>query len=704
MGNVDGSVIIEVKATTDKFEKQLQNLENKYSNKEIELELSEKQLFNAEQDLKSLNDQVEYLDSQYDEINKKLKEQEEIMARIKATPRDMTTIEGRIASNSLDTQYNRALDRRDAAQRNLWRITEEINKQNDLIINQEAVVSKITAKYEKQKNDLAYINQQISNTEMAQSQINTTVEKTSTAHNKTLKSLTKIGLAVFGIRSAYMFVRQAMSYVLSGNQKLSNQMEGIKSSFYNAFTPVIEKIISGIKTLMAYINYLWKALFGKVLFAEKGTTNMSKNLASGAKSAKEINKQLASFDEANVLSNNKDTGAGGIGGGSNGKYDLGLSNIPIPGWLKWIRDFIEKHPTISKIIFGLAAFTLFGGWKIAGGIFGTISSLLGKKGAGAAATGASGLLGVLGTMLLIAATVVICKITYDKVKEAWKAYKDLKKAIDESNETTEKSLKKSEKRQDEIIKETKALNKEDEQHKRNIETLYKMVAVDDEYAHRTFNNKKNEAMANEHLQKTLSKVVTETENMRIAGEMTDEEQYNHYKFLKTYLTPEQINNAEQLGLTAEQAYNLRNGFKELDKKFETKYKLEAETSEAKDKFDDFVKDISNRLSKPIQFQLKANIIGLSDKTVSALKTLGVFHADGGIVNLPGRGVPIAHYAGEAGREGIIPIDNEGQMALLGSEIAKRVTINLTNVTEMNGRTISKELKRIGSESDFAFNR
>ena len=674
MGNVDGTVIIEARITDDKFKgdvdkltKELYKYEReaeKLANQKARLDINTQQ---AENSLEKINGQISLLDS-------KIKNMQE------------NNLPQNLVGNF---DYEKLLIQRD-----------ELVRKSDLEV---AKLSELDDKQAQLNNKTSenliirqMINDEISKSSSGLRDIGGATEKTNNEASKTLKSMTRWGLAIFGIRSAYMGIRQVMNGVFAQNTKLGDQMDAMKKSIAGAFTPIVEKIVNLIRTLMAYINYLWRGLFGKNLFSEK----VEKNLKSGAKSAKEIRNQLAGFDEANVLSSNSSSGSG-VGGGST---DLKLSEIPIPGWLKWIRDFIEKHPTISKIIFGLAAFTLFGGWKIAGGIFGTISSLLGKKGAGAAATGASGLLGVLGTMLLIAATVVICKITYDKVKEAWKAYKDLKKAIDESNETTEKSLKKSEKRQDEIIKETKALNKEDDQHKRNIETLYKMVAVDDEYAHRTFNNKKNEAMANEHLQKTLSKVVTETENMRIAGEMTDEEQYNHYKFLKTYLTPEQINNAEQLGLTAEQAYNLRNGFKELDKKFETKYKLEAETSEAKDKFDDFVKDISNRLSKPIQFQLKANIIGLSDKTVSALKTLGVFHADGGIVNLPGRGVPIAHYAGEAGREGIIPIDNEGQMALLGSEIAKRVTINLTNVTEMNGRTISKELKRIGSESDFAFNR
>ena len=658
--------------------------------------MTEENLYNAEQDLKGLNQQAENLGRKYDEMNKRLKEQEAIIARIKATPRDMTTIEGRLASNSLDTQYNRALDSRDAAQRNLWKITEEINKQNDLVVKQEEVVAKINAKYEKQKNDLAYINQQISNTELAQEQVNSTVEKTTTAHNKTLKSLTKIGLAVFGIRSAYMFVRQAMSHVLAGNEKLSNQMEGIKNSFYNAFTPIIEKIISGIKTLMAYINYLWKALFGKVLFAEKGTTNMSKNLASGAKSAKEINKQLASFDEANVLSSSKDTSGGGIGGGSSGNYDLGLSKIPIPGWLKWIGDFIEKHPKISKIIFGLAAFTLFGGWKLAGGIMGTIGSLLG----GGAGAGATGLIGVLGTLALIAGTVWVVKVTYDKVKEGIKVYNEMKEAQKEAQEVTKSGIKLDGEKERSFLKAIKSMEKEDEQRMKNIDKVKQMMEIDAKYTYNVLEGRNTQSAAEEEYRKQLGYTSYEFNELYKSSELTNDEQYEYYKFLKVYLIPELIENAEQLGLTKDEADDLRFSFMKLDKKFKTQ--SDVDTKPARDAFEKFINQTNETLKKPIQMKLTASIDLIMDKVKKIVGN--AFHSEGGIVNLPGRGVPITHYAGEAGREGIVPIDNEGQMALLGSEIAKRVTINLTNVTEMNGRTISKELKRISNESDFAFNR
>ena len=667
MGNVDGTVIVEARITDDKFKgdidkltKELYKYEKeaeKLANQKARLDINTQQ---AENNLEKINGQISLLDS-------KIKNMQE-----NNLPQNLV--------GNLD--YEKLLMQRD-----------ELVRKSDLEVAKLSELDDKQAQLNTKTAENLRIRQMISN-EISKSSsglrdMGSATEKTSNGTSKTLKSMTHWGLAIFGIRSAYMGIRQVMNGVFAQNEGLSKQMDAIKSSLAGAFTPIVEKIVNLIRTLMAYINYLWKGLFGKDLF--KST---SKSLASGAKSAKEINKQLAGFDEANVLSSNSSSGGGASGGGNT---DLKLADVPIPGWLKWIRDFIEKHPTISKIIFGIAAFTLFGGWKIAGGIFATISKLLG----GGAGAGATGLIGTLGTLMLIAGTVWVVKITYDKVKEAAKLYKETKEAIEESNKVTEKSMEKSKKKQKTILDETAALSKEDEQHKRNIDTIYKLIDINEDYANKTFTSNENKRIAERKYQEMLAQSVVELNNLRIAGKMTKEEQYDYYKFLRTYLTPEQIENAEQLGLTAEEAYNLRNGFKELDKKFTTK--SDVETQQAKDKFDTFISNVKKGLSKPIEFDLKANITGLSDKVKNALKTLGVFHADGGIVNLPGRGVPITHYAGEAGREGIVPMDNASQMSLLGQEIAKYVNINNVVNNYMDARKINTLLQQSANKERLANN-
>ena len=110
--------------------------------------------------------------------------------------------------------------------------------------------------------------------------------------------------------------------------------------------------------------------------------------------------------------------------------------------------------------------------------------------------------------------------------------------------------------------------------------------------------------------------------------------------------------------------------------------------------------------------------GISSKlysTLSAIKNMNVSKgfsvggyvaklATGGLVNMPNRGVPVTNaIAGEAGAEGIIPLTDQQAMAQLGAEIGRNVLVNLTNITSMNGRVISRELKTIQSEQDFAYN-
>ena len=78
-------------------------------------------------------------------------------------------------------------------------------------------------------------------------------------------------------------------------------------------------------------------------------------------------------------------------------------------------------------------------------------------------------------------------------------------------------------------------------------------------------------------------------------------------------------------------------------------------------------------------------------------------ARGGIVNNPGDGVMMGSYvAGERGPEAVIPLD-DNTLDRLGLSFAKHTVINATIVSEMNGRIISRELKKINAEDQFAYN-
>ena len=60
--------------------------------------------------------------------------------------------------------------------------------------------------------------------------------------------------------------------------------------------------------------------------------------------------------------------------------------------------------------------------------------------------------------------------------------------------------------------------------------------------------------------------------------------------------------------------------------------------------------------------------------------------------------------GEKGQEGVIPLTDSQQMALLGEAIGKYITINLTNVTELDGRTIARKVSEVNNNTNFLLNR
>lgn len=119
------------------------------------------------------------------------------------------------------------------------------------------------------------------------------------------KKILKWGLALFGIRAIYGFIRQAVSTVVQYNEGLGNQINFMKAVMATSLEPIIKRIISLVYTLFSFVNSIVAKLTGKNLFEQA-----KKNMQSGAKSAKEMKKQLAGFDEMNVLQDNKQASSG----------------------------------------------------------------------------------------------------------------------------------------------------------------------------------------------------------------------------------------------------------------------------------------------------------------------------------------------------------------------------------------------------------
>ena len=558
----------------------------------------------------------------------------------------------------------------------------------------EEEANKLNAEIEKTRNKLGDLRKK--QLELENKNINTNWQNISGIINNvngglsdTVKKVARWGLALFGIRSAYNAIRGAMSTLSQYDTQMADNIEYIRYSLASSLQPVIQTILNLVVRLLQYINYIAKAWTGKNLFKTADAFKSAQKSASGvAKSAKEINKQLAGFDEMNVLS---DTSSGGAGGGG---ADITAPNIDltgmqgeVPQWLKWI---VDNKDLILAVMSGVATGLL--AWKlgltgiqslgiglaIAGIVF-SIESIIeylqdpswenfGKiiTGIGVAIAGVAIIFGawpvaIAGAMVAIIGIIIS---NWEKIKAF------LQGGID--------WLKTSGK---DILNWLFGdfLNPLYDAFVNNLQLILNFFDT-------TFTNAK----------KILDNIIEFVKNVfagnwKGAWENIKNIFFAIFDTIKNYFfTVFGIIKNTVVGIAGTVGNILAGVFKAV--------------------VNGVMGAIESILNSPIRAVNR--LIGVINKVPGInLGTLSTFKlprlAKGGIINQPGRGIPVGYgqaIGGERGQEGILPLTDSQQMTLLGEAIGKYVNINLTNITKLDNRQIAKEQRRINAQSDFAFNR
>ena len=179
-----------------------------------------------------------------------------------------------------------------------------------------------------------------------------TVDDIGNGISKTIKKITRWGIAIFGVRSAYMAVRSAMGTISKNDEQLKADIDYIKDALAYTLEPIVRRIVDLIKQLMFYVGYLTKAWTGKNIFE-----NANKSLKGANKQAKDLKKTMAGFDEMNVLNSGGSTSGGGV----SPSFDLtGLENMKEPKWLIMIKDIGQWIiDNWQDVVFGLLLTKLF---------------------------------------------------------------------------------------------------------------------------------------------------------------------------------------------------------------------------------------------------------------------------------------------------------------------------------------------------------
>lgn len=143
----------------------------------------------------------------------------------------------------------------------LKQIDYELSKSKELKLDSRQI-DEYKAKAEKLTNKLTTLKQK-------QDELNDkhTFENAKKNADDMRKKLTKWGLALFGIRSAYSFIRRSVSLLTQENEQLGSDIEYIRWALAQTLQPIIETIVKIVYNVLGVINTIAKAIFGVNLFA-----------------------------------------------------------------------------------------------------------------------------------------------------------------------------------------------------------------------------------------------------------------------------------------------------------------------------------------------------------------------------------------------------------------------------------------------------
>ena len=481
--------------------------------------------------------------------------------------------------------------------------------------------------------------------------VQTGIDNVNKGLTKTLKKVAKWGLAIFGVRSAYMAVRTAMGTISQYEDGMKNNIDYIKYALAYTLKPIVEWILNAVVKLLQYVNYIAKAWTGKNLFK---TADTFKNAQKGAKGLnKELQKTTASFDEMNVLQDTKSSGGGGA--------DITAPNIDltgmqgeVPSWIQWI---VDNKDLIISALFG-----------IAGGII-------------AIKLGADLLMG-LGIGLIIAGIVKMVKAIIDFIKDpSWDNFAKILEGL------------------------TVIL----------IGVAIAMLAVN------AANPVAWIVLAIAAVAALAALIIENWDKIKSVLGTAGQWIYDHIiKPVADFFSGLWQGIKDGVGSAVQWVKdkfktivdffgNLISKIVGLFKKIGTKVG-DAISGAFKAVINGVLKAIENILNFPIKSINK--LINVINKVPGInLGELPTFKlprlAKGGIINQPGRGVPIGYgqaIGGERGAEGVIPFTDSQQMALLGEAISKYVKINNVIDVNMDSRRINRILQNSSDRVNFASNK
>lgn len=335
---MDGEITIGTQLSTDKFDKQIKELEKKISREEN----------------KNLKYQAE-IEFKQEGIEKSKKALERIPTELDKTFEEMrgvATLTDNLAPDT--TEYNNAIQKLQELELKAQTYNVLLQKLPNEIEKQESAVEKLKDKQVQVNDKIEEYQNKINNIKL--DKMNQGFNQVGNSIQSIVKKVGGLVLGIFAARSAISFLKSASSELANYDKQYATNLEYIRYALTQAIAPVLQGIVYLAMKLLQLINMIVNALFGVNLFS-KGSAESFQKMKSGAngvgKAVKEIKKQLTGFDEINMLTDQSDTGtSAGAGGVGMPSFDLSALSGKTPEWLKWL---VNNKDLILAILAGIAA-------------------------------------------------------------------------------------------------------------------------------------------------------------------------------------------------------------------------------------------------------------------------------------------------------------------------------------------------------------